>query len=146
MGRNVLRSWMVLIKWLLVLCLGDGFECCWIINVTPFEEVLHKSTCLHRIYKVTKTRGICGKGSGTGACFRTRRLKVLNSQEDRRKVKEKAPLMFLWPPTICHFVTFSNISSINVNKGVPSCTTHLFLQQTPLASGYDCSCNSRYLE
>lgn len=99
-----------------MLCLGDGFECYWIINTTPFEEVLHKSTCLHRIYKVTKTRGICGKGSGTGVSFRTRRLKVWNSQEDGRKIKKEAPLMLLWPPTICHFVTFSNISSINVSK------------------------------
>jgi len=146
MGRNVLRSWRVSINWLLVLCLGGGFECYWIINGTPFEEVLHISIYLHRIYEVTKTIGICGKGGGTGACFRTRRLKVWNSQEDWRKVKEEAPLMLLWSPTIYHSVIFSDISSINVSKGVPSCTTHLFFQETPVASRYGCSCNSRYLE
>jgi len=67
------------------------------------------------LYKVTNTRGIYGKGSGTGACFRTRLLKVRNSQEDGRKVKEEAPLMLLWPPTICYFVTFSNFPAINVS-------------------------------
>jgi hypothetical protein len=52
------------------------------MNGTSFEEVLHESTWLHIIYKVTKTGEICGKRSGTDACFRARRLKAWNSQED----------------------------------------------------------------